>query len=97
MMQIIENWANVTGVVEEAARDSTMPDHAHVRLHLTGAENIGDLPNLFLRRVGEDIDLLLRDEDHSLALTPGTRIAVRARVATPDRAFGAADDLVVLG
>jgi hypothetical protein len=97
MIQIVENWANVTGVVEKAARDPAMPDHAHIRLHLTGAENVGGSPNLFRQHLGEDIDLLLRDEAHAVALVPGARIAVRARIATPDRAFGAADDLIVLG
>ena len=96
MMQVIENWANVTGVVEDAARDPMLPDHAHVRLHLTGAENIGSAPNLFRGRIGEDIDLLLRDEAHTVALAPGDRISIRARVATSARAFAAAADLVLI-
>ncbi len=96
MIQVINNWARVTGVVEDAARDPAMPDHAHIRLHLTSAENEGNSPNLFRQYVGEDIDLLLRDESHKIDLARGDRITVRARVATPEKAFGTADDLLVL-
>jgi hypothetical protein len=96
MVQVVENWADVTGVVQSVMDQGATPAHARVQLKLTDAADVDTKPNFFRQRVGTVVDVhLLRDAVPS-SLRPGSRVALRVRAAAADKAFASSDGLRVM-
>lgn len=88
MVQIVENWANITGTAEDVARDGS---DLTIELRLESADDVAGYPNLLESELGNRITL--RVAQARANVERGDVIRCRARRAGLDRFFGLGETL----
>lgn len=85
---IIENWADISGGIEEVVADRELSSYSRVAISVDAVEAVEDFPNLLEDVQGERIEVLF--PDHCVdeqGVEPGKRVACRVRRAGVDRIF----------
>src|SRR4051812_30257797 len=91
MVQVVENWTQVEGVVQAVAPDSASPEHAAVDLAVDAVAPVrGDdgreFPNLLADAAGSTVTVVVaRASAPAGALEPRRRLRLRVRRAGPQR------------
>jgi hypothetical protein len=93
MVQIVENWSEIQGDVEEVRPDPELPGHLVAKVRVEEALPVpspdgGEYPNLLADAAGQTIDIHVTETaaaEHQLAA--GRRLSARVRRATPTRSF----------
>lgn len=89
MVQIVENWADVEGVVIAVQSQSDLPGQCVVRLTVRRARDVDARPNFLKDRIGETIDIhLSAGTCRDYELQPGLHIVIRTRAAGLNQFFG---------
>jgi hypothetical protein len=91
MVQIVENWAQLTGRVEAARR---VDDHVELDAWIEAADDVDSFRNLLRQHVGSRKLVKLRGA--GVPLAPGARFTVRARLVDPATAWGDPDTLRIV-
>ena len=91
MVQIVENRAQLTCRLE-AAR--AVDDHVELDAWIEAADDVDGFRNLLRQHVGSRKVIKLRGA--GVALVPGTRFTVRARLVDPATAWGEPETLATL-
>lgn len=87
MVQIVENWTDAT-VAVVAVRAAEASGHVPLEARLERAAEVAPFPNLLAERVGRTVEIRLPAAlAGRLAPRPGLRLALRLRLADPQRAF----------
>ena len=84
-MQIVENWAELLGVLEEVERSS--PDMLDLIVRVVEVAPVEGFPNLMDDAVGKTIRITLRLDGGASTLRPGDRVRFQVRKGAPDRFF----------
>lgn len=88
MVQIVENWADIEGRVDQVAPAPDDPSMVAVSVALDMADDVEGFRNLLADSRGSVVTVLLRSDIASeRGLVPGTRLVARARRSGPDRTF----------
>jgi hypothetical protein len=94
VVRAAENWADISGVVDEVGPDPARPGWMLASVALQAADPVEGYPNMLAPSVGSTIRLAVRpDEPAAPALAPGMAISARARLAAPRLALVAPDTL----
>ena len=86
MVQIVENHAEISGVLLKVAPSADRPGFRVLTIRVDEAHPLESWPNLFTRDVGQTIDVLAREGSAAAAAPPGP-IRLRVRKAGPATAF----------
>ncbi len=88
MVQVSENWADLTGTVLAIQAHPDQSGQAVVRLDVASAADVETFPNFFTDYVGREVDVSVRaDVPQLAALGPGDPVRLRARRGGSGRAF----------
>lgn len=94
MVQAVENWADVTGVVEHVGPAPGREGFVTAAIRVTGVKNVGELPNFFTDAVGQVVDVHVPVPSADEAgLRPGRNVSCRVRKADAATAFAHPDRL----
>lgn len=85
MVQIVENWAEVEGVVTRVGEGDGRPE---LEIEVESAQEVAGYPNLLADHVGRLITIILADDATELRPEPGDRVRCRVRKAGSERYFG---------
>jgi uncharacterized phage protein gp47/JayE len=97
MVQIIENWADVGGVVTAVRSNSDLPGQGLVQIAVSQVSDVDARPNFLKERVGETVDIHLGAQTiEAYRLKPGNHIVVRTRVGGPHRLFGSSKNIRII-
>lgn len=92
-MQIVENWAEVTGLVRSVTPDAGRAGFAHVELVVEQIAAVAGFPNLVGRGSPGTLDVLFRDDVvRHLGLSDGVRLRCRVRLAGGQALFAHPDE-----
>lgn len=90
MVQIIENWTDVIGVVTDV--HPSAGDLCVVRIDVDGSEAVAGFPSLVAPAAGQSIEVFLgRADAERIGIAPGMRIRTRIRL-TASGAFAHPDE-----
>ena len=96
MVQIVENWADIEGSVQNVDRASEIPGFVKASVELERVTDVEGFPNLLASLNGAVITVFVPSElAEEQGLQPGTRLVARARRARPGRTFVHADHVEV--
>lgn len=88
MVQMVENWAEVTGTVRSIGGSGKGPDYLTVAVEVEVVDDLDDFPNLVAGAAGETLLIISRREGVKRAgLAEGSRVRCRVRKATPLEIF----------
>ena len=88
MVQIVENWAELTGTLRSIAPSSKGPDHLTLTIDVETIDDVEGFPNLIGTQTGESVDVLARAElVERSGVEEGGRVRCRIRKATPVEIF----------
>jgi len=94
MVQAIENWCCVTGIVEKVERPSAQAkgksDQVALLVKIERVKPVDNFPTLLSGEVAT-ISIIVRQSQITDAKPNGHRVAVPVRVAGPDRYFAHPD------
>lgn len=97
-MQIVENWADVTGTVRSVTPDARRAGFVDVELVVERIADVAGFPNLLGRGSPATLDVLLREEVvHRLGISVGVRLRCRARLAGGRAVFAHPDETRLVG
>lgn len=96
MVQVIENWASVTGVVRGVAPSDKGPDWRVLLLDVDPAQidDVEGWPNLVRGQVGDDRRLAVicrASHVDASAVAPGQLVRCRAQLASPGQVMAHPD------
>ncbi len=95
MVRAAENWADISGVVDDVAPDPARPGWVLASVALAAAEPVEGYPNMLAPSVGSTISLAIRPDDPAApAVAPGVSFRARARLAGPRLAIARPESLV---
>jgi hypothetical protein len=98
MVQIIENWADVEGVVVGTRPNPELAQFVAVQLTVDRVVPVNGFPNLFSAMSGQTLDVNVPQQLANLAdLAPGRHVRVRVRKGGPGAAFAHPEHVQVLG
>jgi hypothetical protein len=86
MVQVVENWADVTGTVEGASADEQRPGYLRVSVALRASREVPGFPDLMRPSVGSTVDILVPAQQGA-GLRSGQLVAGRVRRAGPTDCF----------
>lgn len=87
-MQIVENWADIEGRVNQVVPAADAPGLIEVTVDLERADDVEGFRNLLADSRGSVITVLLPSGiAYEQGLRAGARLVARARRAGPDRTF----------
>jgi hypothetical protein len=92
MVQVVENWADVTGTVEGTRADERRPGYVRVAVALHGSREVPGFPDLMRPSVGASVDILVPAEQ-AHGLQRGQQVAGRVRRAGPGDCFAGPEGL----
>jgi hypothetical protein len=96
MVQIVENWADLTGIIREVQPDRRVADHLALGIEVIAVTPVAGFPNLFADAVGTTIPITVRATTGVTANLPiGGTIHCRVRKTGPGRGFADPDHLQV--
>lgn len=88
MVQIVENWSDITGKVDTVSASTTNSGFRAASVHIDSARIVENYPNLLQQTVGQTIFIQVPDDlAGRLQLKPGDAIEARVRQGGPDRYF----------
>lgn len=97
MVQAVENWAFLEGVVQGMRPSGTRPDLEVVDLAVDRVEADEPFPTLFQEEIGSVVGVVLPQRTiEQLAISPGVRLRCRARKASPFHIFADPNAVTVL-
>ena len=97
MVQIVENWTDVEGVVTAVRAKSGLPGQGIVRIAVSQASDVDTRPNFLKERVGETVDIHIGARAiEAYHLRPGNHIVVRTRVGGPQQLFGSSKGIQIM-
>lgn len=85
MVQVVENWSEVRGRVEEVARAGQ--DGLDLRLRVAAVEPVPGFPNLLAEAPGQSITVRLPLDDVGPTPEAGETVRCLVRKTGPDRYF----------
>ena len=96
MVNIRENWAEITGEITSMRPDKTHPDFQLITIHITANKNYKSFPNLVKPTKQNSLTIKIRKSDlEKILLKKGDTIQMKVRAA-PDAHFISADSLRVI-
>ena len=88
MVQIVENWAELTGTLRSIAPSGKGPDHLTLTIDVETIDDVEGFPNLIGKQAGESVDVVARAELVERSdVEEGGRVRCRIRKATPVEIF----------
>jgi hypothetical protein len=93
MVQIIENWSEIEGDVQEVRPDPELPGHLIATVQVADAKPVvkpdgGEFPNLLAESTGGTLEIHVPESAAAEnGLAAGRRLSARVRRATPTRSF----------
>jgi hypothetical protein len=97
MVQAVENWAFLEGVVQGMRPSGTRADLDVVDLAVDRVEADEPFPTLFQEEIGSVVGVVLPQRTiEQLAISPGVRLRCRARKASPFHIFADPNAVTVL-
>jgi hypothetical protein len=93
MVQIVENWSDIEGEIQEVRPDPELPGHLVATVQVSDAKPVpkpdgGEYPNLLAEATGGTVDIHVTEEAAARQqLAAGRRVSARVRRATPTRSF----------
>ncbi|MET0908011.1 MAG: hypothetical protein ABWZ99_00970 [Ilumatobacteraceae bacterium] len=96
MVQMVENWAELTGTVRSIVGSDKGPGHRTVLVEADTITDVEGYPNLLEAKVGDVVPIIVRHDvlDRS-GMAEGCHVHGRVRKATPFDVFAHPDDFVV--
>lgn len=92
MVQIIENWSCIVGIVLAIMAPPQGGDHGVLRIQVERVEPIAGFADLLADRVGQTIDVRVRSEQLARARPEaGERVRMRVRRGGPTQVFAHPD------
>jgi hypothetical protein len=86
-MQIIENWADITGEIESVLHLGAIDGFIEVNVKVSRADDVGDFPNLLKEAVGQTLTVQMPASVAQTTLAPGDRVTFRVRRAGLNRIY----------
>jgi len=87
-VQMIENWAEIRGVVCLCIETADLPDFINVQVDVESVEPVAGYPNLLEQFIGSEIPLLVpKSLAETMEIKPGNCIDCWARRAGLKRVF----------
>ena len=88
MVQIVENWGELTGTVEAIGASAKGPEHLTVTLDVDAVGDVEGYPNLLSVEPGELVAVIIRREAlERSGVVVGDHVRGRVRKATPFELF----------
>jgi hypothetical protein len=93
MVNVIENWSQVTGTIRTIEPDPELPDHVLLTVEIDSVDPVqresGEhFPNLLARTLDQTVELTLRADAAARGdVRPGKRISARVQLFSPSRLF----------
>ncbi len=98
MVQVIENWAFLEGVVQTVGSSGVRDDLVTVDLVVDRIEPDEKFPNLFGEELQSSVSVVIPEKTvRQLDVRPGVRLRCRVRKASPFAVFADATDVTVVG
>ena len=98
MVQVIENWAYLEGVVQAVRSSGVRDDLVAVDLVVDRIEADARFPNLFGEELQSAVSVVIPETTvRQLDVRPGVRLRCRARKASPFAVFADPTDVAVVG
>ena len=92
MVQIVENWAELTGTVQSIGDSDKGADHGLLLLEVEDVADVEGFPNLVRVNPGEVVPVIVRrDTLERSGVVQGSHVRGRVRRATPSEIFAHAD------
>jgi hypothetical protein len=96
MVNIVENWAEITGEITYSRKDSSRPDFQLVTIRILSSKTYQSFPNLIRPNKQNKITLHVKKEDlPENGLKKGKVISVRVRAAGYDIYYANAETIKV--
>jgi len=92
MVQAIENWAELSGVVRDVRPRPGSQGMSEVLLAVDGVRDVEGFPNLLTEAAGQELAVGIRT-DRLSGVEPGARIHCRAQRAGPRTVVAHSDHL----
>ena len=92
MVQVVENWADVTGTVEGTSADERRPGYVRVSVGLHESREVPGFPDLMRPSVGSTVDILIPAQQGA-GLRTGQQVTGRVRRAGPTDCFAGPEGL----
>lgn len=87
-VQVVENWAIISGKIDAISDHSELSDYASATISVTEVTPAEGYPNLFSWAVGKEIDVNIpKVKVDELGLSAGDSIRARVRKASPTGSF----------
>lgn len=86
MVQIIENWTDLTGVITGIAPCAAHDGFVNITISVERADAVGAFANLLAARAGGPVDVRVRAAD-APRFAVHTKVTIRARLAPGNAIF----------
>ena len=98
MVQVVENWADIDGVIRGTEPDAQVDGFVLMRVEVRGVSPVPGFPNLFAGAEGTTIAVAVPPTAPAIGdLTPGRTVRCRVRKATPTKSFADPARIAVSG
>ena len=94
MVQVVENWAQVTGIVRAIGPSDKGPSYRTIILDVDTVTDVPGFPNLLSDTQGTTLVIIVPGRAATRAeLAAGTSLTARVRRASPSEVFASPDGL----
>jgi hypothetical protein len=98
MVNIVENWGEITAEVEAIRSDSVLPGYSTIAVKLLSKRPYGDFPLLIHPDPANKLEFLVNQEDmQAQHLAPGDTIDALIRAGIQQRYFAKEDSIKKIG
>ena len=93
MVQVIENWAEITGIVRAVEPSDKGPAYRTILVDVDAVTDVSGFPNLVADTHGTALAIIVKGTPSTPEPATGTRISVRVRRASAFEVFASPEHL----